>query len=102
MFSDMDLIRTIDDDVEVPDEPDSASDDEDVSSVYNENSPGFYLFLGLDHDNTMFWEVHHGNMLFEGVVLCFVIFVIIILLYMEIYHVFEAHHDNTTLSGDVP
>lgn len=33
MFSDMDLIRTIDEDVEVPDEPDSASDDEDVSSV---------------------------------------------------------------------
>lgn len=34
MFSDMDLIRTIGEDDEVPEEPDSASDDEAVSSVY--------------------------------------------------------------------
>ncbi|KAG1963352.1 probable ATP-dependent RNA helicase DDX27 [Pimephales promelas] len=33
MFSDMDLIRTIDDDVEVPDEPDSASDDDDDQPI---------------------------------------------------------------------
>lgn len=48
MFSDMDLIRTIDDDVEVPDEPDSASDDEDVSSLYSSDTlkihQGFIYF----------------------------------------------------------
>ncbi len=35
MFSDLDLVRTIDDDDEVPEDPDSASDDEAVSSLYS-------------------------------------------------------------------
>jgi len=47
MFSDMDLIRTIDDDVEVPDEPDSASDDDDVSSVYTSETMKIHVFVGL-------------------------------------------------------
>lgn len=35
MFSDLDLVRTIDDNDEVPEDPDSASDDEAVSSLYS-------------------------------------------------------------------
>lgn len=54
MFSDLDLIRTIDDDDdEVPEDPDSASDDESVSSLYSSDT------LRNSHSVTMFffWPV---------------------------------------------
>ncbi len=87
MFSDLDLIKTIDDDDEVPEDPDSASDDEAVSSLYSSdtltNSQCHRVFLlacvvvllcclRMYHVNTMFRGVnYHGKLLFAMVVLHF-------------------------------